>query len=111
MAEHGLSNHHRSTLTELFDHQKHTIEWRKVESLLNAIGTVTEEHNGHLRIEVGPEKETFHAPHDKDIDRQMIVDIRRMLTEAGYGPDAAPVEDERDRDYGDNRWGKPEDES
>ena len=39
MADHGLSNHHSSTLADLFDHQKHTIEWRKVESLLNAIGT------------------------------------------------------------------------
>ena len=34
-----------------------------------------------------------------------------MLTEAGYGPDAKPVEDERDRDYGDSRWGDPEDEA
>ena len=37
--------------------------------------------------------------------------IRRMLTEAGYGPDAKPVEDERNRDYGDNRWGDPDDEA
>jgi hypothetical protein len=59
MADHGLSNHHSSTLADLFDHQKHTIEWRKVESLLKAIGTVTEEHNGHLKVTVGPESETF----------------------------------------------------
>jgi len=111
MADHGLSNHHSTTLAELFDHQKHTIEWRKVESLLSAVGTVTEEHNGHLKVQVGPETETFHVPKSKDIDRQMIVDIRRMLTEAGYGPEGDSVDDERVRDYGDNRWGKPEDEA
>jgi hypothetical protein len=37
----------------------------------------------------------------------MILDLRRMLVQAGYGdPDA--VKDSRDRDYGDDRWGKPE---
>lgn len=107
MAEHGLSNHHNSTLTEIFDHQKHSIEWRKVESLLKAVGTVSQAHNGHLKVEVGPETETFHVPHGKEINQQQIVDLRRMLTEAGYGPDGTAVEDKRDRDYGDNRWGDP----
>jgi hypothetical protein len=32
------------------------------------------------------------APHGKDIDQQVIVDLRRMLTGAGYAPggDDAP---------------------
>ena len=38
----------------------------------------------------------------------MIVDLRRMLTEAGMGPDGGkPVKDQKDRDYGDNRRGNP----
>jgi hypothetical protein len=113
MADHGLSNHHSSTLREIFDHQSHSIEWRKVESLLEAVGTVEKQHNGHLKVEVGPETETFHVPNGKDVDRQVIVDLRRMLTQAGYGPEgeAGAVEDQRDRDYKDNRWGKPEDEA
>jgi hypothetical protein len=41
-----------------------------------------------------------------ELDVQEVVDLRRMLTEAGYGPGRA-VEDDRDRDYGDSRWGKP----
>ena len=106
MADHGLSNHHSSTLAEIFDHQKH-----KVESLLNAVGTVTRKHNGHLKVEVGPETETFEVPHGKEINRQQLVDIRRMLSEAGYGPDGKAVEDQRDRDYRDNRWGDPVDEA
>ena len=94
MSDHGLSNHHSSTLNEIFDHQKHSVEWRKVKSLLDAVGT--------------PETETFHVPNGKDVDRQMIVDLRRMLTEAGMGPDGGkPVKDQKDRDYGDNRRGNP----
>ena len=103
-----LSNHHRDTVAELFDHQGGgNVEWRKVHSLLEAIGTVTEEHNGKLKVEIGPETEVFTPPKHKDIDRQMLVDLRRMLSQAGYGPDSGGVDDERDRDYGDSRRGKP----
>ena len=38
----------------------------------------------------------------------MVVDLRRMLTNAGYNPDGSPaVEDEATRDHGDGRWGAP----
>ncbi len=38
----------------------------------------------------------------------MVVDLRRMLTNAGYGPDGAPaLEDDSTRDHGDGRWGAP----
>lgn len=108
MSDHGLSNHHSSTLNEIFDHQKHSVEWRKVKSLLEAVGTVEKEHNGHLKVTIGPETETLHVPNGKDVDRQMIVDLRRMLTEAGLSPDGKPaVKDQKDRDYGDNRRGNP----
>lgn len=103
-----LSNHHRDTLAELFDHQGGgNVGWRKVHSLLEAIGTVTEEHNGKLKVEIGPETEVLTPPTDKDIDRQTLVDLRRMLTQAGYAPGAEGVDDDRQRDYGDSRWGKP----
>jgi hypothetical protein len=48
------------------------------------------------------------VPHGKDIDQQLIVDLRRMLTQAGLEPGSAgATPDERERDYGDSRWGKP----
>ena len=103
-----LSNHHRTTLREIFDHQATgNVDWRKVHSLLDAIGTVEEEHDGKVKVTVGPETEVLRVPRHKELDRQTVVDLRRMLTEAGFGPDEKPVEDERDRDYGDSRWGKP----
>jgi hypothetical protein len=104
-----LSHHHRDTLAEIFDHQRGgNVEWRKVRSLLEAVGTVEQEHDGKLKVTVGPETEVLHVPHDKDVDRQMLVDLRRMLSEAGYAPGGeGATEDLRDRDYGDSRWGKP----
>jgi hypothetical protein len=83
------------------------VEWRQVLSLLEAIGEVSEEHNGKLKVTLEPETEVLHPPRGKDVDEQTIVDLRRMLDQAGYGADPA-VEDSRDRNHGDSRWGKPE---
>jgi len=109
----SLSNHHRSTIAEIFDHQSSgNVEWRKVLSLLEAVGTVTERGDDKFKVELGPETEVFTAPRGKDIDRQMLVDLRRMLKQAGFepgGPGEAP--DERSRDYGDSRWGDPKAEA
>lgn len=103
-----LSNHHRETIQKILDHPASgNVEWRQVLSLLEAIGEVTEEHNGKFKVTLGPETEVLHPPRDKDVDEQMIVDLRRMLDQAGYADEAA-VEDARDRNHGDSRWGKPE---
>ncbi len=108
MPEH-LSNHHREILAKIHDHQRGgNVEWRKVVSLLEAIGTVDEEHNGKLRVTLGPETEVFTPPEDKDIYRQTLVDLRRMLTQEGYSPEELDAtENQRDRNYPDSRWGKP----
>lgn len=109
MAEH-LSGHHLATIEKLFEHPPSgNVEWRQVVSLLDAVGTVTEEHNGKLKVQVGPETEVLHPPRGKDVDEQMLVDLRRMLTQAGLAPDVPDaVADQRDRNYGDSRWAKPE---
>ena len=109
-----LDNHHRNTVRKLFEHPpSRNIEWREIESLLEAVGTVTRKANGKLLVSVGPETEVLHPPHGKDVDRQMIVDLRRMLENAGYSPDHLPLLEvgelgaEPPRDQGDNRWGAP----
>jgi hypothetical protein len=79
-----LGSHHRDTLERVFSHSSGAnIEWRQVRSLLEAVGTVTEEPDGALRVTLGGETEVFRRPHGKDIDEQMVVDLRRMLTRAG----------------------------
>ena len=82
-----LSNHHRNTLRQIFQHPvSHNIEWHAVVSLLEAIGSVAEHHDGMVAVTVGSETEFFDVPARKDIDTQTVVDLRRMLRSAGYGP-------------------------
>jgi hypothetical protein len=71
----------------LFQHPVgHNIEWREVLSLLEAVASVEETH-GRYMVTLGPETEMFEPPRHKDIDAQQVVDLRRMLKNAGYGPD------------------------
>ena len=79
-----LNHHHRDTLERIFSHPSSgNIEWRQVLSLLEAVGTTTEELNGKVKVTLGLETEVLQPPGGKDIDQQMIVDLRRMLMEAG----------------------------
>jgi hypothetical protein len=104
-----LSSHHRDTIEKIFRHPASgNIEWREVLSLLKYLGTTTEERNGKFTVALGPETEVLEAPRGKDIDAQMIVDLRRILRQAGFAPDdEAPTPDERRRDHGDGQWGAP----
>ncbi len=82
-----LSNEHRDTLERIFSHPSSgNIEWRQVKALLESLGSATEEHNGKLEVTLGGETEVLDPPHGKDIDQQMIVDLRRMLRRAGLAP-------------------------
>ena len=83
-----LSNHHRNTLRQLFQHPvSHNIGWNAVVSLLETVGSVAEQRAGKLAVTLGGETEFLDPPAHKDIDAQMVVDLRRMLTNAGYGVD------------------------
>lgn len=82
-----LSNHHRNTLRQLFQHPvSHNIEWDAVMSLLAAVGSAEPQHDGRVAVTVGPQTQYFDHHGGKDIDMQTVIDVRRMLSEAGYGP-------------------------
>jgi hypothetical protein len=82
-----VNSDHRATLERIFAHPPSgNIEWRQVRSLLEALGAASEEHNGKLKVTLGDETEVLQPPRGKDIDAQMIVDLRRMLTRAGIAP-------------------------
>ena len=82
-----LNHRHRDTLEKLFSHPlSGNVEWRQVLSLLEAVGTTTQEPNGKVKVELGGETKVLQPPDDKDVDRQLIVDLRRMLTNAGIQP-------------------------
>jgi hypothetical protein len=82
-----LNHHHRVTLEKIYSHPlSGNVEWRQVLSLLEAVGTITQEPNGKVKVELGGETQVLQPPDDKDLDRQLIVDLRRMLTNAGLEP-------------------------
>ena len=87
--ERDLNSHQRDTLRKIFTHPtSRNIEWRQVLSLLEAVGTVQERHDGKFKVIVGPETIVMSRPRGKDVDVQTVVDLRRVLTEAGYAPPA-----------------------
>ena len=98
-----LPHRHRDTLERIFGHPSSgNIEWRQVLSLLEAVGAATEEHNGKVKVVLGAETEVLQPPRGKDVDQQTVVDLRRMLTQAGFAPGEGPAAEEaRPRDHGD----------
>jgi hypothetical protein len=86
-----LDSNQRDTLLQLFQHPtSHNIEWHNVLTLLEAVGSVEQLSDGKFRARLGDETQVLARPKQKDIDTQLVVDLRRMLTEAGY---AALVEE------------------
>ena len=108
MSKH-VGHAHQNTIDEIFSKPTSgNVRWHKVLTLMEALGTVEQQHNSHVRVTIGPETETLHVPKGKDIELELLLDIRRMLTNAGYAPGGEPpVPDELDRNHGDNRWGDP----
>lgn len=82
-----LDSRHRTTLRQIFEHPaSHNVEWHAVMSLLEAVGSVTVRPDGKVAVKVGQELEFLEPPSGKDVDVQMVVDLRRMLSSAGYAP-------------------------
>jgi hypothetical protein len=76
----SLDTEQRKTLEQIVDHRSGAnIEWRQVRALLEALGTVTEEQNGKVRVTVGGVSEVFQPPREKDVDEELLSNLRRML--------------------------------
>ena len=89
-----LNPHHRDTLQKIFAHPGGgNVEWREVRALLESIGAAHEEHNGKFKITIGDETEVIvgDPAGTKDIDHQLLVDLRRMLKHGGYAPESEAV--------------------
>ena len=84
MTEH-LNNHHRDTLEQILRHPTSSnIEWKRVLSLLEAVADTTREHNGKYEVTLGGRTEFLEPPRGKHIDEQTVVDLRELLSGAGY---------------------------
>jgi hypothetical protein len=82
-----LTSHHRATLEKIFQHPvAHNLEWNDLYSLLNAVAEVEEKHDGKYTISLNGRTATIERPKHKDLDAQEVIDVRRLLEGAGYGP-------------------------
>ena len=89
-----LNSHHRDTLLQIFQEKtNYNIEWHDVMSLLGAVGSIEQQHDDMFLFRLGQETEVLRRPSTKDIDGQQLVDLRRILTSAGYDVVAAELEE------------------
>jgi hypothetical protein len=80
MASMDLDHHQQETLRMILEHRPSAnIEWRRVRSLLDAAGTTVEEPNGKLRVTVDGKTLVLTPPRTKDVDDQLLVDVRRLF--------------------------------
>jgi hypothetical protein len=88
-----LSGHHRDTLVQIFQKEtNHNVEWHDVVSLLAEVGSIEEQHDDMFLFRIGQDTEVLSRPSEKDIDGQQLVDLRRILTSAGYDAVATDLE-------------------
>ncbi len=86
-----LSGHHRDTLLQIFQEKtNHNVEWHDVMSLLEAIGSIEQQHDDMFLFRLGQETEVLRRPSTKDIDGQQLrrpaTDIdERRLRQNGHG--------------------------
>jgi hypothetical protein len=82
-----LSSHHRATMAHIFQHPlAHNLEWPDVLSLLEAVATVDERHDGKYGVTIGDITQTFDRPPHKDVDAAMVLDLRHFFEAAGLAP-------------------------
>ena len=76
-----MSTTHQATYDAIFQHPiAHNLQWRNVQSMLDSISEVEEEHNGNLRFTRHGETLTVHPPKHKDLsDSHQLMQIRRFL--------------------------------
>lgn len=88
-----IAGHHRDTLLQIFQHPtSHNVEWHDVISLLETIGSIEQRHDDMFVFRIGEEREVLRRPKGKDMDTQQLVDLRRILTSAGYDAVVADLE-------------------
>jgi hypothetical protein len=84
-----LSSKHLKTLQAIFDNQvRSNVEWKKIESLLSALGSdISEGQGSRLRVALNDVRAVFHRPHpQKETDKGALKSVRRFLKQAGITP-------------------------
>lgn len=76
-----LTGSHRRTYDTIFQHPlAHNLQWRDVNALLEEIGHVAQEPNGHLKVTRNGQTMVLHPPRTKDFsDADELMDLRHFL--------------------------------
>jgi hypothetical protein len=85
-----MNKKQRRTLEAIFeDPVRANIDWRDVESLLNALGAeITEGRGSRVRVSLNEVKAVFHEPHpEKEMQKGAIRSLRDLLREVGVDVD------------------------
>ena len=86
---HDMNNRQRNTLSAIFaDPINGNIEWRRIESLLIALGCEVIEGSGsRVTFLLNGQRADFHRPHPgKEALRYRVRDVRLFLQRAGMKP-------------------------
>ena len=84
-----MNGTHRKTLTAVFaEPDSASLEWRRIEALLVAVGCrVIEDAGSRIRFEKNGHIVTFHRPHPaKEAKPYQVRDARRYLEDLGVRP-------------------------
>jgi len=82
-----LGQHHRATLEHIAAHPTtHNLEWKDVISLLEEVADVKQEHDGKFVVKLGDGRIVLTKPKHKDVDEQMVIDLRRLFKDAAFLP-------------------------
>jgi hypothetical protein len=85
-----MKRKHQKMLRAIYEQPvRADIEWRDIESLLQALGaSVSEGRGSRVRIELNGVRAVFHRPHpEKKTDKGAVKSVRRLLNEAGVNND------------------------
>jgi 2-hydroxychromene-2-carboxylate isomerase len=81
-----LNKKHQKTLEAIFTRQiPATLQWRRIETLFNALGAIKDEKRGSsVTFELNGKTVTLHRPHPrKEANRYQIRDARDFLKRVG----------------------------
>ena len=82
------SSHHKTLVAVFTDPVSKSLEWRRIEALLVAVGCQVIEGNGsRVRFEKAGHIATFHRPHPaKEAKPYQVRDARQFLENLGVKP-------------------------
>ncbi len=84
-----MNSTHRKTLAAIFaSPTPSTLEWRRIEALLVAVGSqIIEGAGSRVRFELNGVVASFHRPHpQKEAKPYQVRDAKAFLTQAGVEP-------------------------